>query len=78
MCGPNEPSWSSLVSSSIRAVVISAFSATYWWLHISRSNTVAGHSAKKIKVYHTPTFPSARVAWMIAGKTHLCQQCFSL
>jgi len=75
MNGVEQVSWTALTASSLGGALFGVVAASLCWLRRGRrSRTVSGHGAKKIKVYHTPTFRSARVAWMIAGKTHLCRQ----
>ena len=68
MTGFGKDGWMSLVASTLGGTLFGVVATTIWWLRRGRrSRTVVGHGAKKIKVYHTATFRSARVAWMIAG-----------
>jgi len=68
--------WSMLLASALGGALFGVVATTIWWLRRRRRpRTIVGHSAKKIKVYHTATFRSARVMWMIAGKTHLLYLC---
>jgi len=77
MSGVEHPvaGWASLAASTLGGALIGIVAATLWLRRGRRLMTVGDRRAdQKIKVYHTPTFRSARVAWMIAGKTHLCRQ----
>lgn len=69
MNGTSKDGCMSMLASVIGGALLGVVATTLWWMRQARrSRKYVGHSDKKIKVYHTPTFRSARVAWMIAGK----------
>jgi len=79
MNGVIKDGWMSLLATALGGAFFGVIAASIWWTRRNRrSRTIVGQSGKKIKVYHTPTFRSARVTWMIAGKTRTCIFAFLL